>query len=58
MVDIIQACVEIRGTRPLLFNKFGPDSIPLTKRERSGVAGNDPENGKDGSVGRKTDSSA
>jgi hypothetical protein len=43
---MIQALVEIEGTRPLLFNKFGPDSIPLTKTERTGVAGNDPEEWK------------
>jgi hypothetical protein len=46
MNNIIQAAIEIQGTRPLLFNKFGPDSIPLTKKERTGVAGNDPEEWK------------
>ena len=37
--------VTIRGTRPLLFNKFGRDAIPVdpTANERTGVAGNDPE---------------
>lgn len=37
--------VTIRGTRPLLMNKFGRDAIPLDTgaRERTGVAGNDPE---------------
>jgi hypothetical protein len=30
----------------LLLNKFGPESIPLTKTERTGVAGNDPEEWK------------
>jgi hypothetical protein len=46
MGNILQACVGIRGTRPLLLNKFGPNSIPLTKTERTGVAGNDPEEWK------------
>jgi hypothetical protein len=32
-----------RGTRPLLWNHFGPDTIPLEKQEKSGVAGNDPD---------------
>jgi hypothetical protein len=40
---MLEAYVEIIGTRPLLFNRFGPDSIPLVKAERTGVAGNDPE---------------
>ena len=34
--------VGIVGTRPLLFHGFGPDSIPLERVRRSGVAGNDP----------------
>ena len=46
MTNIIQAWVEVQGTRPLLLNKFGPESIPLTKAERTGVAGNDPEEWK------------
>lgn len=44
--NILDACVEIMGTRPLLFNRFGPDAIPLMKSERTGVAGNDPEEWK------------
>src|SRR5215475_11219825 len=40
---MLEAYVQIIGTRPLLFNRFGPDSIPLVKAERTGVAGNDPE---------------
>src|SRR4051794_18108605 len=40
--NILTANVEITGVRALLMNRFGPDAIPLTKRERSGVAGNDP----------------
>jgi hypothetical protein len=41
--NILDASVEIVGSRPLLFNRFGPDAIPLNKSERTGVAGNDPE---------------
>lgn len=40
---LVQADVEIIGTRPLMWHHFGPDAIPLSKRERTGVAGNDPE---------------
>lgn len=42
MGNILTAQVAIQGLRPLLWHAFGPDAIPLTKRERSGVAGNDP----------------
>jgi len=40
--NIVRARVTIRGTRPLLQHAFGPDSLPLEKGERAGVAGNDP----------------
>lgn len=43
MSIMLSALVEICGTRTLLLNRFGPDAIPLEKRERTGVAGNDPE---------------
>jgi hypothetical protein len=43
MGNTLTAHVTITGVRPLLWHAFGPDAIPLTKRERSGVAGNDPE---------------
>jgi hypothetical protein len=43
MGNTLTAQVTITGARPLLWHAFGPDAIPLTKRERSGVAGNDPE---------------
>ena len=46
MSNMLSALVEIVGTRPLLLNRFGPDAIPLTKSERTGVAGNDPEEWK------------
>lgn len=35
--------VTIRGTRPLWQHQFGPDALPLTPREKTGVAGNDPD---------------
>ena len=43
MANIIKARIEIRGTRPLLQHQFGPEALPLEKGERTGVAGNDPE---------------
>ena len=42
MNNTVTAIVTIEGTRPLLWNAFTPDAIPLQKREKSGVAGNDP----------------
>lgn len=42
MTNILTARICIRGVRPLLWHAFGPESIPLGKQERSGVAGNDP----------------
>lgn len=41
--NILTASVTVTCIRPLLWNAFTPDAIPLTKQERSGVAGNDPE---------------
>ncbi|MBE7549455.1 MAG: hypothetical protein HS126_00055 [Anaerolineales bacterium] len=43
MSNIITARVKIKGTRPLLWNAFTPDAIPLKKTEKTGVAGNDPD---------------
>lgn len=43
MGSILVAEVAIEGTRPILWHAFGPDSMPLEKQERTGVAGNDPE---------------
>lgn len=40
--NILTAHVEVKGVRPLLFHRFGPDSLPLEKQEREGVAGNSP----------------
>jgi hypothetical protein len=46
MGNMLSATVRIRGTRPLIWHHFGPDAIPLEKGERTGVAGNDPEEWK------------
>lgn len=41
--NLVRARITVRGTKPLLQHAFGPDAIPLEKGERTGVAGNDPE---------------
>jgi len=46
MGNILTATITIKGTRPILWHAFGPEAIPLEKREKSGVAGNDPEEWK------------
>lgn len=43
MGSLLTAEVEIRGVRPLWWHAFGPDALPLEKQEKTGVAGNDPE---------------
>lgn len=43
---MIRADVEIIGTRPILFNCFSPECIPLERKEKNGVAGNNPEEWK------------
>jgi hypothetical protein len=43
---ILTARIRIKGTRALLFHHFGPDSLPLEKQEKTGVAGNDPSEWK------------
>lgn len=43
---VICAQVAIRGIRPLLWHRFGPDSIPLERKSKQGVAGNNPEEWK------------
>ncbi len=40
---LISARISVEGRRPLLWNRFGAESLPLERRGRSGVAGNDPE---------------
>lgn len=46
MSNIVTATVTIKGIRPLLWHAFTMDAIPLEKKERTGVAGNDPEEWK------------
>ena len=41
--NMVRAKVKIKGTRPFFMNWFGPDALPLEKQEKTGVAGNDPE---------------
>lgn len=43
MGNLLQATAVIKGTKPLLWHVFSEASIPLEKQERTGVAGNDPE---------------
>lgn len=44
MPNPLIATAAIEGTRPLLWHAFTPDAIPASgKRERTGVAGNDPD---------------
>jgi hypothetical protein len=44
--NILQAKVEIVGIKPLFWDHFTEDAIPLEKQEKTGVAGNDPESWK------------
>ena len=46
MSNMVRARVVVRGTRTLLQHHMGPDGIPLQKGEKTGVAGNDPEEWK------------
>lgn len=39
----VRARVEIQGIRPLMFHVFGSDALSLERKEKTGVAGNDPE---------------
>ena len=41
--NIRTAKVTIQGTRPLFWHKFGREALPLEKKEKTGVAGHDPE---------------
>jgi hypothetical protein len=43
MSNILKAKVKIKGVRPLFFHKFGPEALPLEAQEKTGRAGNDPE---------------
>jgi hypothetical protein len=40
---LVSAEVAIRGTRALLWHRFGTDAIPLERKKKHGVAGNNPE---------------
>lgn len=42
MGNMLKATVTIKGVRPLLWNHFAPEALPLEKKEKTGVAGNDP----------------
>lgn len=46
MANIIRASVSLEGIRPLIQHAFGEHAIPLEKTEKTGVAGNDPEEWK------------
>jgi hypothetical protein len=46
MSNLLLAEVEIRGTRPLLWHAFTEEALPLEKKERDGVAGNQPSEWK------------
>ena len=43
MSNILRATLRIYGTRPLLWHHFSADALSPIKREKTGVAGNDPE---------------
>jgi hypothetical protein len=45
-MSMVFATIGVEGIRPLLWHHFGPDALPLEKRPRTGVAGNDPEEWK------------
>lgn len=42
MGNILVADVKVRGTRTIWWHAFGPGALPLEKKERRGVPGNDP----------------
>lgn len=44
--NIVNAEVKINGIRAILWHRFSLDTLPLEKKERTGVAGNDPEEWK------------
>ncbi len=37
------AKVKIKGIKPLLIHEFKPDSLSFERKEKTGVAGNNPE---------------
>ncbi len=44
--NIVIAEVKINGIKALLWNRFGADTLSLVKKEKTGVAGNNPEEWK------------
>jgi hypothetical protein len=46
VASLLKANVKIRGVKPLLYHCFTEESIPLEKKERNGVAGNNPDEWK------------
>lgn len=46
MGNMVRARIGVLGTRALWQHQFGPEALPLEKGERTGVAGNDPEEWK------------
>lgn len=40
---LARARIRIIGTRPILFNHFSPECLPLKRQKRSGVPGRDPD---------------
>jgi hypothetical protein len=40
--NVVEAVVHIEGTRSLLWHAFTPEAIPLERKEKTGVVGNDP----------------
>lgn len=46
MSNLVRAVIHLCGSRPLLQHAFGPEALPLEKGEKTGVAGNDPEEWK------------
>jgi hypothetical protein len=43
---LLKAKIKIKGTKALLWHSFSLDSIPLERKAKTGVAGNDPEEWK------------
>ena len=41
--NLLTARLTLQGTRPLLWHRFGPDALSGGRKERTGTAGNDPE---------------
>lgn len=41
--NFVTAEVRIHGIKSIMWHRFGPETLSLVKKERTGVAGNDPE---------------